>query len=190
MTFFTGTSTCFPTGRDGPEVVRSPVISPTSLSRSHGSSHPSTPVQLAASTGTGRSRVHFASSPASVVEITPYSWTSNGSSPVFESPTSPWNGAMNGSNVQGHVNVGYGAGYPIPATTYAPPAPVTMYAPVMLPLQALSQVPPGNATVPVPVPQVAPVMPGMPLMQAPAPSALSAPSAHSTAGPPAPAPSE
>lgn len=83
------------------------------------------------------------------------------------------------------MNVGYG-GYPIPATTYAPGAPVTMYAPVMLPLQALSQVPPSNATVPAApaIPQVAPVMPGMPLKQAPAPSALS------TVGPPAPAPSE
>lgn len=134
-------------------MARSPVAvlsSPASAqSRSHGSPGTSS-LQVVHS---ARSRVHFATSPASVVEITPYSWASSASSPVFESPTSPhlWMNTLHLSQ----------PGYPV--NKYAPPsqfqaplvpqgAPLGAPLPskVMLPLQAVAQ--PAMVAVPVAVP--------------------------------------
>lgn len=146
-----------------PDMARSPVAvlsSPASAqSRSHGSPGTSS-LQVAHS---ARSRVHFATSPASVVEITPYSWASSASSPVFESPTSPhlWMNA---------VHLSQPTGYPVPATQYAPCVPSQFQAPqvpskVMLPLQAVQAQP---AMVPVAVPaqglQGPPVPPVPPML--------------------------
>lgn len=129
-----------------PDMVRSPAVlsSPASQSKSHGS-HPGTPsVQIAQS---ARSRVHFATSPASVVEITPYSWASSASSPVFESPTSPhlWMNTL-------HLS---------PPTGY-PAAPSTQAIPSAVAAQVAPAAPPAPAQVMLPLQAVAPAVPAAP----------------------------
>ncbi|CAK9070917.1 unnamed protein product [Durusdinium trenchii] len=109
-----------------PEALRGPP-SPGKSSPSPGLSSP----QSRSGPSARYSRVHFATSPASVVEITPYSWASSASSPVFESPTSPtmWvngNGVTLGSPVHGYPAV---------------PGPASVAMPVMLPLQAQAMQP-------------------------------------------------
>lgn len=180
-----------------PDMARSPVAvlsSPASAqSKSHGS-HPGTPsVQIAQS---ARSRVHFATSPASVVEITPYSWASSASSPVFESPTSPhlWMNTLHLSPPTGYPAVPSTQAIPSQAVAAqvapaAPPAP----AQVMLPLQAVAPAVPAAPAVPslpatagqLSQPAVPPMLPQQVFWRAPAATTVTA-GAEWSGNPPAP----